>query len=85
MQKLWDNLRQRCGDPNDRKYKYYGGRGVKIKLTKGELIAIWERDKGWELEKPSIDRIDSAKDYEFSNCQFIEMAENRVKRLYRKK
>jgi len=74
---LWKNLTQRCGNPNDKKYKYYGGKGIKVRLSKTELKLLWERDKGWRLKKPSIDRLNSNKDYEFSNCRFIEMSVNR--------
>jgi hypothetical protein len=77
LQHLWINLQSRCGNPKDKKYKYYGGKGIKIKLDKNELITLWKRDCGEKLKQPSIDRIDSTKDYEFTNCRFIEMEENR--------
>ena len=77
LNRLWNNLKSRCGNPNDKKYKYYGGKGIKIKLTKEDLFILWERDKADKMKQPSIDRKDSSKDYEFSNCQFIEMADNR--------
>jgi hypothetical protein len=28
--KAWQNMKQRCTNPNDRDYKNYGGRGIKI-------------------------------------------------------
>lgn len=77
LQQLWHNLKSRCGNPNDKKYKYYGGKGISIKLNKNELGVLWNRDKADLMKQPSLDRKDSAKDYEFSNCRFIEMEDNR--------
>lgn len=73
---LWQNLKSRCGNPLDIKYKYYGGKGIKLKLTKLDLVRLWARDKASEMKKASIDRIDSNKDYEINNCRFIEHSEN---------
>ena len=44
-----------------------------------EIRELWFRDKGYNLEEPSIDRIDSKKNYCFSNCQSIEIVENNNK------
>jgi hypothetical protein len=82
LQRLWGNINHRCSNPNDKKYKFYGGRGIKVFLTKEDLLNLWERDKACLLREPSIDRIDSNKDYEIDNCRFIEMNENRTRRYY---
>jgi hypothetical protein len=54
--------------------QYYGK--IKVRIGVDELKKIWFRDKAWLLKKPSIDRIDSAKDYTFENCRFIELSDN---------
>lgn len=72
------HAKQRCGNPKSTGYRYYGGRGIKCLLTLNEIKFIWERDKAHLMEHPSIDRIDSNGNYEFSNCRFIEMAKNRM-------
>lgn len=77
----WNNMKSRCGNPNDIKYAYYGGKGIKVKMSKLELARIWVRDNAKDLNKPSIDRINSDGHYEVSNCRFIEMSEN-VRRPY---
>lgn len=79
--KTLNNIRYRCNNPNDRKYKYYGGRGIKCLLSVQDIKFLWERD-ATKLKQPSIDRIDSSLDYEVSNCRFIEMSENRMKRKF---
>jgi len=75
-------IKQRCNYPKDKKYKYYGGKGIKNYLSYENLCFLWERDKAIKMKHPSIDRIDSNKDYTLENCQFIEMAINRIKRNY---
>ena len=71
------NARYRCINPKDRKYKYYGGRGIKFLITKEEMASIWTRDNAERMFQPSIDRINGDGNYELSNCRFIEMSENR--------
>ena len=66
----------RCNCKSGSSYKYYGGRGIKCLITKDELKELWHRDKAYEMESPSIDRIDSAGDYTMDNCRFIEKIEN---------
>lgn len=72
-------IKKRCNNKKYQYYKYYGGKGIKANITLKELQILWKRDKGWLLKKPSIDRIDSNKDYYFENCQFIEHSENCAK------
>lgn len=85
LQKTWKNMKSRCGNQNDKKYKYYGGKGIKIKMSKSDLSYLWERDKACKMVQPSIDRINSDGHYEISNCAFIEMEVNRKKRIYKNK
>lgn len=70
------NARTRCLRPSHKMFYRYGGRGIKCLLTPGDIEALWKRDKADELLRPSLDRIDSNKDYVFDNCQFIELREN---------
>lgn len=74
------SAKERCNNPNNKDYKNYGGRGIKFLLTKEDYKNIWNRDKGWLLKQPSIDRINNDGNYEFNNCQFIEKKINSLKR-----
>jgi hypothetical protein len=41
-----------------------------------EAKILFERDKAWDLVKPSLDRMDPDGDYTFTNCRFIEHQDN---------
>ena len=69
-------IRQRCNYEKAENYPWYGGRGIRCFMTLADVKALWERDGASEMEKPSIDRIDSDGHYEVSNCRFIEQSEN---------
>lgn len=45
-------------------------------LNLEEIKTLWFRDKALLLKRPSLDRIDSSKDYSYQNCRFIELSEN---------
>lgn len=68
--------RWRCNDVAHRNYKFYGALGISVKLTALEARVLWERDGAAQMKTPSLDRIDSACDYVFENCRFIEKAIN---------
>ena len=57
-------------------YHRYGGRGIECRITVEELKYLWFRDEAWKLDKPSIDRKKSSKNYTLDNCQFIEFNKN---------
>jgi hypothetical protein len=70
------NIRYRCTNPKDRKYKYYGGRGVQNLLTLDDLQFLYDRDRPDLMRKPSIDRRERTGNYERDNCRFIELLDN---------
>lgn len=70
--KTYSGIKARCNNKNNKYFK----RGIKCLITSDELKALWFRDKGFLLERPSIDRIDNNGNYEFSNCRYIELSEN---------
>ena len=77
--KSYSNAKQRCTNPKNPDYKYYGEKNIEFKLTLNEVEYLWIRDQAWLLKQPSIDRINNNGHYELGNCQFIEMEINRIK------
>jgi hypothetical protein len=73
---IYDGIQQRCHNQNKHNYNRYGGRGIECHITEEELKKLWFRDKAYEMNKPSIDRIDNDGNYTVENCQFIEFKEN---------
>lgn len=75
----WNNMMSRCHYHTDPGSKYYAKKGIKVAITKDELLSIWNRDNGHLLKQPSLDRIDPLDNYTALNCRFIEMHENRMR------
>lgn len=72
-------IKQRCNNPKNPSYHRYGGRGIKCLLTKEEIRQLMIRDCYWDMQKPSIDRINNDGNYKYNNCRFIEREENIIK------
>jgi hypothetical protein len=73
-------MKARCSDPRHRSYQYYGARGIKICAEWQDFSAffMWAQETGY-FHGLTIDRIDSAGDYEPSNCQWLTMREQNRK------
>lgn len=75
--KRFNLIKQRCYNPKNPLYKYYGGRGIKIYdewLKNINIFIRWSIDNGYFPEL-TIDRIDNDGDYVPSNCRWIEQKE----------
>lgn len=74
--RTYQSIIQRCTNPKQQDYKYYGGKGIQNFLTLLDVQVLWNRDGATLMKKASIDRLDSDKHYTFENCRFIEQSEN---------
>lgn len=81
--RIWQHMRNRCGNLNNKKYADYGGRWITV-CERWQSFAAFYADMG---EPPSvkheIDRIDNDKGYEPSNCRWATHSENSRNRRVR--
>lgn len=67
----WASMKNRCSNPNQDDYQWYGGRGIKVcerwqdfQNFYTDMFSTWQ-------EGLSIDRIDVNGDYEINNCRWV--------------
>src|SRR3990167_7090986 len=64
LMRILNNIIFRCTNPKDKRFKNYGGRGIKTFLTLEDLQFLYERDRPDLMRRPSIDRIENEGNYE---------------------
>lgn len=69
---IWQGMKKRCYNKNDKRFYRYGGRGIVVcDEQKNDFIAFqeWALNNGY-ADNLSIDRIDNDGNYEPSNCKW---------------
>jgi hypothetical protein len=74
---VWASMRQRCYDPNYRRYQDWGGRGIRVcdEWKDSKAFIDWAFANGWQ-KGLHLDRIDNDGNYEPANCHFATPSEN---------
>jgi hypothetical protein len=67
--KSWQAMHQRCTNPKDPSFKWYGGRGIKV-CERWSLFENFLEDMGPRPPGTVLDRINPDGNYELSNCQW---------------
>lgn len=67
---IWSLMRDRCNNPRNKSYKYYGGRGIKV-CVRWNDFRNFILDMGHRPDEyHSLDRINSDSDYCSENCKW---------------
>ncbi len=79
---IWCGMKKRCNNPNDKNYKNYGARAIKVcDEWQDDFVSFysWSLLNGY-AENLTIDRIDNEKGYYPENCRWITHAEQQSNR-----
>jgi hypothetical protein len=76
---IWAAMIKRCNNPNDKGYKNYGARGIKV-CERWHIYTNFLADMGPRPEGLMLERIDNNAGYNPENCKWATRKENNSNR-----
>ncbi len=80
----WQAMKERCQNPNNPRFKDWGGRGIKVCERWQDFVNFLE-DMGEKPEGLTLDRVDNNGNYELGNCRWAtwkEQIQNRRNQFF---
>lgn len=77
LHRVWNSMKQRCNNPNDKAYKNYGARGIKVcEEWKKDFLTFhkWAIESGYQ-QGLTLERIEVNGNYCPENCKWIPQSE----------
>lgn len=86
LRAVWSQMRQRCRNPRNHDFHYYGARGISICQEWDEYLPFreWAMKSGYQMGL-TIDRINPDGNYCPENCRWISIQEQQRNRRQQKK
>lgn len=82
---IWLGMRNRCNNPNNSKYKNYGGRGIKVCDRWVNSFENFYEDMSKDYKEDlTIDRINVNDNYSPENCRWLNNVEQQYNKTYTK-
>jgi hypothetical protein len=81
LYKVWNNMKQKCYNPKNDNFQYYGGKGIVVceEWENFENFKQWSEENGYK-KGLVLHRKKSDYDYEPLNCEWISKDEHLAKR-----
>lgn len=90
LYRVWNQMIQRCENPNSLNYKNYGKCGIRVCKAWHDFPTFyaWAMKTGYDPDAPrgrcTIDRIDNNKGYNPKNCRWLTIEEQLRHKRYHK-